>query len=255
MKKNQYQLNKEIEEFIDQKDFEGTKYTLVDIDFIGQYEGSGGQASKGAKGRGLLDEYYTPVYIANYMYQLAIKHGYDGGPVLEPSVATGNILKPFPKKTSITAFEINHYSKRICELKFPKVRIHEGYFETAFLQSPRFTSKVPTKQVSWLSDYPFSLVIGNPPYGLHKNQYTSYFTGKDKFKQVEIFFMYKGLQLLKKGGLLVFITSSGFMRNGLTYNQEKQRIASIADFVDAYRLPKVFRSTDVPTDILIFRRK
>ncbi len=251
---NQYQLNKEIEALIQAKDLKRKSYSRTDIDFIMQYEGYGGQAAKGAKERGLLDEYFTPDYIADIMYQLALKHGYDGGAVLEPSIATGNIIKPFPKKTKITAFEINHYSKRICELRFPKAKVYEQYFETAFLQEPRYTTKMNAKNPTWLSDYPFSLVIGNPPYGKHSSRYTSYFTGKDRFKQVEIFFMYKSLQLLKKNGLLVFITSSGFMRNGLSYNVEKQRIADIADFVDAYRLPKVFRSTDVPTDILIFRR-
>jgi len=252
---NQYQLNKEIEALIQAKDDKHESYSRADIDFIMQYEGAGGQASKGATGRGILDEYFTPDYICEIMYQLALKHGYDGGPVLEPSIATGNIIKPFPKKTKITAFEINHFAKRICELRLPKATIYEQYFETACVHKPRYTSKITGKNPTWLSDYPFSLVIGNPPYGKHTSRYTAYFTGKDRFKQVEIFFMYKSMQLLKKGGLMVFITSSGFMRNGLSYNVEKQRIADIAEFVDAYRLPKVFRSTDVPTDILIFRRK
>ena len=252
---NQYQLNKEIEAFIQAKDQKQQRYSTADIDFIQQYEGYGGQAAKGAKERGLLDEYFTPDYIVYYMYQLALKYGYDGGAVLEPSVATGNIIEPFPKKTKVTAFEINYYSKRICELRFPKAKVYEQYFETAFLQTPRFTNKMIGNKPTWLTDYPFSLVIGNPPYGKHSSKYTSYFRGQDRFKQVEIFFMYKSLQLLKKGGLLVFITSSGFMRNGLSYNVEKQRIAQLADFVDAYRLPKVFRATDVPTDILIFRKK
>lgn len=252
---NQYQLNKEIENFIDNHDSQGKAYSLADIEFIQQYEGYGGLANKGAKERGLLDEYFTPIYIAEYMYKLAIKYGYDGGAVLEPAIATGNIINPLPKKTKITAFEINHYSKRVCELRFPRIKVYEQYFETAFLQTPRFVSKITNKKLTWLEDYPFSLVIGNPPYGGHKSRYSSYFTGIDKFKQLEIFFMYKSMQLLKKGGLLIFITSSGFMRNGISYNHEKQRIAKIADFVDAYRLPKVFRSTDVPTDILIFRKK
>jgi len=252
---NQYQLNMEIEALIQLKDSKNKRYSKADIDFISQYQGSGGLASKGAKGRGILDEYFTPDYISEIMYQLALKYGYDGGPVLEPSIATGNIIKPFPKKTKIVGFEISPISKRICELRFPNATIYDKYFETAFLEPPRFYSKVSNKKVTWLSDYPFSLVIGNPPYGKHSNKYTAYFSGKDRFKQVEIFFMYKGLQLLKSGGLLVFITSSGFMRNGNTYSAEKKRIGEIADFVDAYRLPKVFRSTDVPTDILIFKRK
>jgi hypothetical protein len=78
---NQYQLNKEIEALIQAKDDKHKSYSRADIDFIMQYEGSGGQASKGATGRGILDEYFTPDYICEIMYQLALKHGYDGGPV------------------------------------------------------------------------------------------------------------------------------------------------------------------------------
>ena len=111
------------------------------------------------------------------------------------------------------------------------------------------------KTPTWLKQFPFDLVIGNPPYGNNKNKYSSYFKGKDKFSQLEYFFMFKSMQLLKKGGLLVFITGSNFMRGGYSNWSEKEKIGTIADFVDAYRLPKVFESTTVPTDILIFKKK
>ena len=76
-----------------------------------------------------------------------------------------------------------------------------------------------------------------------------------KIKQIEMFFMHQSLLLLKPGGLLVFITGSNFMRNDKTYSREKEMIGKYAEFVDAYRMPKVFKNTGVPTDILIFRRK
>jgi hypothetical protein len=73
--------------------------------------------------------------------------------------------------------------------------------------------------------------------------------------QIELFFFYYGLKLLKKGGLLVYLTSSNFLRNGIAYNSEKKEIGKIADIVDAYRLPPVFRFSKVPTDIIVLRRK
>lgn len=258
-KSSKHEINKEIEAFIDYKDFKGSSYTKADIEYIQKYEGAGGKASQGAKGRALLDEFYTPVYIAEYMYKLAVKYGYKKGHILEPSIATGNIIKPFYDNNnfkSITSFEINKYTKRIAELSYPKISVFGEYFETAFLEKPRFVSSIKSKKTpTWLENFPFDLVIGNPPYGIHKNKYSAYFKGKDRFKQVETFFMYKGVQLLKKGGLLVYITSSNFMRTGLTNWSEKELIGEIAEFVDAYRLPKVFASSDVPTDIIIFKRK
>lgn len=251
---NQHFLNIKIEDYIKEKDSRNKGYSEEDIAFINMYEGSGGQGSKGAKGEGILYEFYTPKLVCELMYKLAIHHGYDGGAILEPSIGTGRMIDSFEDKSKVVGFEINETAARICEINYPKATIYNGYFETAFLQQPRFTTRIPTGQLTWLKQYPFSLVIGNPPYGRYKNVYSSYFR-KPKMAQIEMFFMFYGLQLLKKGGLLVYLTSSNFLRNGITYNNEKKEIGRIADMVDAYRLPPVFKSSQVPVDIIIFKRK
>lgn len=251
---NQYQLNMEIEEFIQSKDKSGEEFLEEDISFIQQYEGAGGQGKHGAKGQGVLYEFFTPDYICELMYKQALVHGYDGGTILEPSIATGRLIKPFPDKSKVTAFEINPTSARIAKITYPEITIYNDYFETAFLQAPRYTSRVSKQNLTWLEGYPFSLVIGNPPYGKYKNRYSVYFKNP-KIHQIEVFFMYYGLMLLKSGGLLVYITSSNFLRNGISYNNDKIEIGKIADLVDAYRLPPVFKFSQVPTDILIFKRK
>jgi type I restriction-modification system DNA methylase subunit len=252
---NQHTLNKQIEDFIREKDSKKESYSQDDISFIQQYEGSGGQGSKGATGEGVLYEFFTPDYIVELMWELAFKYGFDKtGTVLEPSIATGRLIAPAPNKSKVTGFEINPTSARICQITYTEAEIHTGYFETAFLQEPRFTSKIKGEKLTWLSGYPFSLVIGNPPYGKHKNKYSSYFT-TPKMQQIELFFMYYGLKLLESGGLLVYLTSSNFIRNGILYNSEKDSIGLLADFVDAYRLPPVFRFSEVPTDIIVLKKK
>jgi hypothetical protein len=72
--------------------------------------------------------------------------------------------------------------------------------------------------------------------------------------QIELFFMYQGLQLLKPGGILVYITGSNFLRNGITYQSEKLELEKYAQFLDAYRLPAVFKFSSVPTDIIVLKR-
>lgn len=252
---NQYQLNKEIETFIRDKDAKNESYSPADIAFIQGYEGSGGQGSKGATGEGILYEFYTPAYIVDLMWQLAFNYGFDKtGTVLEPSIATGRLIEPAPDKSKCVGFEINPVSARIAELCFPGATIHRGYFETAFMQPERFTRRLPAGQITWLKEYPFSLVIGNPPYGKYINKYSSYFP-TPRLPQIEQFFMYYGLQLLKLGGLLIYLTSSNFLRNGITYNKAKDEIGKLAELVDAYRLPPVFRFSEVPVDIIVFKRK
>jgi type I restriction-modification system DNA methylase subunit len=251
---SQFELNSSIASFISEKDRSGASYSPSDIHYIQQYEGDGGQGSKGARGEGVLYEFYTPDYIVELMWKLALHHGFDSsGTILEPALATGRFFAPAKHKERCYGFEINPITKRIAEITYPDAKIYPGYFESAFLEPPRFTNRLK-KQLTWLNGFPFSLVIGNPPYGKYKNKYSSYFPSP-KMHQIELYFIYYGLKLLKSGGLLVFITSSNFLRNGISYQNEKLDIQEIADLIDAYRLPPVFKASQVPTDILVFRKK
>jgi len=251
---NQFELNKQIQQLIQNKDKASQDYSQKDKQFIAQYEGSGGQGSKGATGEGVLYEFFTPDFVCELMWKLAYRYGFKaGGSVLEPSVGTGNLLKWAPNNSKCYGFEINPLSKRITEILYPDANIYEGYFETAFLQPPRYTARLKDK-LTWLEGYPFSLVIGNPPYGKYKNKYSSYFN-KPKIHQIELFLMHYCLQLLKPGGLMVFVTGSNFLRNGISYQSEKLEIEKIADIMDAYRLPPVFKFSKVPTDIIVLKRK
>ena len=229
------------------------RYTLPEKDILRQYQGKGGD--RNSRDAGILYEFYTPDWVCDLMYRLAIKHGYKKGNILEPSVATGNILRPYiegDNYKNIDAFEIDDTSYKICKAVYPEVNVRQQYFETAFLQPPRYTTNAKN---TWLDNAPYDLVTGNPPYCPHKNKYSGYFTGKDNFRQTEMFFMYKGLQLLKKGGLLVFITNINFLSTGSAYQDAKDKIGELADLVDAYRLPPVFGDTQICTDIIVLKRK
>lgn len=250
---DQHALNRQIEELLRRKDAAGESYTPEERAFVQRYEGSGGQGARGATGEGVLYEFYTPRYICELMWKLAWRYGFDPqGTVLEPSLATGRLLADAPREDLCHGFEINPLTRRIAQLSFPKAHIHQGYFETAFLEPPRFSRRL-AQRLTWLEGYPFSLVIGNPPYGRYRNRYSAYFP-KPKMHQIELFFMYYGLKLLKKDGLLIYLVSSNFMRNGLSYQGEKLEMGAMAELLDAYRLPPVFRSSQVPVDILVFRK-
>ncbi len=98
------------------------------------------------------------------------------------------------------------------------------------------------------------LVIGNPPYGDYEGYYKSYMP--KTYKRFEFLFIRMGLQLLKPGGLLIYIISQNLMNNGAMYNKMKEDILEIGTFVDAIRMPVgIFTSTQVGTDIVIFKRK
>lgn len=256
-KLNQLEINAQIEALILDRDENNTQFSTSDLEFIQHYEGSGGQATKGATGQGVLHEFYTPDYVCDLMWQLARKHGYTKGKVLEPSCGTGRFIKYANSPSDVVGFEINPISRRIAELtnthKGKKPTIYEDYFETAFMQFPRFTNRLPKFQ-TWLKEYPFSLVIGNPPYGAFKSYYSSFFK-KPQMPQKEHFFIYYGLQLLKKGGVLVYVISSSLLNTGSKYDKLREELSTISTLEEAFRLPPVFKFSQVPTDILIFKRK
>jgi len=72
---NQHQLNEKIKALILQKEADGEQFTDADKKLIKQYEGSGGQSKHGAKGEGVLYEFYTPDYIVDLMWDLARRYG------------------------------------------------------------------------------------------------------------------------------------------------------------------------------------
>jgi hypothetical protein len=252
-KANAWQRNQDIEALIGRKDAGGESYSDEERVLLRSYSGAGGQGKHGATGQGVLYEFYTPNWVCEWMWKMAMHYGYDGGAFLEPSCATGELLRPAPDKSQAYAFEINDTTRRIAQILYPEAHIHAGYFETSMLQPPRYTTRC--KEVTWLEGYPFSLVIGNPPYGKYINRYSSYFP-RPRMKQIELFFYYHGLRMLKSSGLLVYLSGSNLLRNGYTYNDEKKAIQELGcKLVDAYRLPPVFAHSDVPTDIVIIRKK
>lgn len=180
---------------------------------------------------------------------MAYHFGYDGGSILEPSVGTGNFLKYAPKGAPIFGFETNHYSARIAQVLYPHAHIHEKTFESLF-----FAGNIHLKDKF---DHPlYSLVIGNPPYGEFTGKYAGMgekqHTGATEYDQ---YFILRGLDLLKKNGLLVFLIPSSFMSNSSKFNKVKEKIAAKADFIDCYRLPtRIFETTDIGTDILVLRK-
>lgn len=214
--------------------------------------------------RQLLDEFFTPKYIAEIMYKLALKHGFKGsGKVLEPSFGGGVfidvLLKNGIKESNIWGFEIFMQSFNMAKLNYPKANLINHNFEYEFAKETKALNRDGIFQNEEFKNIEFDLVIGNPPYGSHKSPY-SYLFDKDLQIRIEGFFIYLSLQKLKKGELLVFIINSLWLYNSEKYNRQKEKIFEFGDLIDAYRLPNnIFkgenRDTSIATDIVVFRKK
>lgn len=234
---------------------EKVKAALINYSGRGQvYDGSRDPSKTGAAE---LYEFYTPYYICEKIWQLVEAHGGNlNGKILEPAAGTGRFFQYLQQQNislkNAEAFELNPVTAWITEKLYPEATVYQDYFETAFLKPPRFRFK---EKKPWLKGYPFDVIVGNPPYGSFAGKHKWAFEKERSYHQVEIFFLYKALELLKPGGIVAYLTASSYLRNYDHYEKVKADIAKIGELVDAYRLPQMFERTAVPTDILIFRKK
>jgi hypothetical protein len=247
-KQSQHELNQEIEIFVDRKDQAKENFSEEEKNYIRGYTGSGGLIHQGASGRGILYEYYTPEEIIKKMWDMAYYYGYDGGSVLEPAVGTGNFLKYGPKGSLITGYETNHYAARIAQVLYPSAHIYEREFESLF-----FTGNIHLKDDFVQPAY--SLVIGNPPYGEFQGKYAG--MGEKKWTgalQYEHYFTLRGLDVLKSGGILIYIVPSSFLRAASLIPIAK-KIAAKCVGLDRYCIGTgVFKTTDLDLDIIALRK-
>tara|TARA_R110000787_G_scaffold259103_2_gene364414 strand:- start:5912 stop:9379 length:3468 start_codon:yes stop_codon:yes gene_type:complete len=244
--KNVFTRNKAIEEFLDSKSKDYI-FSNEEKSFIVEYEGYGGLEKQGAKGRGLLWEYYTPELLVKKMWGLAYKYGFLTGKVLEPSVGVGNFLNRTSPQDQITAYEISEYSSRICKIVHPTANVINKSFEEHFyngnVYNPNFEKG-------------FDLVIGNPPYGdyVGKRSKAENKRLRGGISKFEHYFMLRGLDVLKSGGLLIYVSTANLFTKG--YEKAKLSIGERAEIVDAYLLPdKTFKNTKINTSLIILRKK
>ena len=269
--KNPYERNIVIRGLIDDKGSDPDNYTIDEKEFIGLYSGMGGLEKFGAS-EGLLFEYYTPKDIVEKMWGLAFKHKLGTmqiRQVLEPSVATGNFVGYAPKDVYITGYDIDKYAWSICNILYSKMEeLEDGTFDyrhefyNSSFEKQFFTRK--NTSVGSNVNPIYDLVIGNPPYG----NYTGMYAGMGEKKHTGAtdfidYFIYRSLDLLRKGGLLVFIIGKLTQLGGKrwtdqmkTPNKAQKYIKQNSDLVDAYRLPVgIFDTTDVESEIIVLRKK
>jgi len=109
------------------------------------------------------------------------------------------------------------------------------------------------------------LVIGNPPYGKYSGLYAG--MGEKKYTEANDYidyFIFRSLDLLKSGGLLIFIIGKLTQLGGQRFtdqisknpNKCQMAIRQKSNLVDAYRLPVgVFDTTQVESEIIVLRKK
>ncbi|MDJ0579656.1 DEAD/DEAH box helicase family protein [Crocosphaera sp.] len=187
-----------------------------------------------------LFSHYTDPKLIKVIWDGVIGKGFEGGLILEPGCGHGNFMSYQPdslkKQSTWVGVEYDPIAASIAEMLNPRAMIYNDRFENIDL---------PTD---------FDLVIGNVPFGDIPVAHLKYAHLKPN---LHCYFLLKGLDLLKEGGLMVAITSTGFL-DSKGNKQVREAIAEKAELVGAMRLPntahKSYAGTCVTTDIIILRR-
>ncbi|MFQ9533378.1 MAG: Eco57I restriction-modification methylase domain-containing protein [Roseburia intestinalis] len=187
-----------------------------------------------------LNAFYTSPTVIKAMYAALGNMGLKQGNILEPSCGVGNFMGLLPESMSTTnmyGVEFDPVSGQIAKQLYQKNRIAvQGFEETSY------------------PDSFFDCVIGNVPFGAYQVSDRKY----DRYHfMIHDYFIAKSLDLVRPGGVVAVVTSSGTMDK---QNPEvRQYFANRADLLGAIRLPNnVFQrnaNTSVVADILFFQKR
>ena len=187
-----------------------------------------------------LNAFYTSPTVIRSMYEALENMGLKQGNILEPSCGVGNFMGLIPEsmsKANMYGVELDPVSGRIAKQLYQKNKIAvQGFEETSY------------------PDSFFDCVIGNVPFGAYQVSDRRY--DRHHFT-IHDYFIAKSLDLVRPGGVVAVVTSSGTMDK--QNPAVRQYLANRAELLGAIRLPNnAFQrnaNTGVVSDILFFQKR
>ncbi|CUP42089.1 DNA methylase [Dorea longicatena] len=166
-----------------------------------------------------LNAFYTSPTVIRSMYEALENMGLKQGNILEPSCGVGNFMGLIPEsmsKANMYGVELDPVSGRIAKQLYQKNKIAvQGFEETNY------------------PDSFFDCVVGNVPFGAYQVSDRRY--DRHHF-MIHDYFIAKSLDLVRPGGVVAVVTSSGTMDK--QNPAVRQYIANRAELLGAIRLPK-----------------
>jgi N12 class adenine-specific DNA methylase len=186
-----------------------------------------------------LTAYYTDPMIIRNMYKELEENGFKGGRILDPAMGTGNFFSAMPKhlreNSELYGVELDTITGSIAKLLHPQANIKIQGFETVDFNPDSF-----------------DVVVGNVPFA----NFTINDARLKKPYLIHDYFFKKSLNIVRPGGLVSFITSTGTMdKRNSSFRKELHQEAGL---IGAIRLPntafKAIAGTDIATDILTLQK-
>jgi N12 class adenine-specific DNA methylase/SAM-dependent methyltransferase len=187
-----------------------------------------------------LNAHYTSGEVIGAMYAALDRLGFKEGRILEPACGIGHFIGFMPEaiqsQSVITGIEIDPLTAQIAKALYPDADIRNEPFEKANV-----------------ADGFYDLAVSNIPFGDYK-------PFDPKFNRqgflIHDYFFAQGLEKVRPGGLVAFVTSRGTMDK--MDDTLRKYVAEKADLIGAIRLPntafKLNANTEVTTDIIFLKK-
>ncbi|MFI3292819.1 MAG: N-6 DNA methylase [Rikenellaceae bacterium] len=197
----------------------------------------------------ILTAFYTPGNVIDSVAKALHESGVRTEKFLDPSAGQGAFMRSFAKVAPMmesTNFEKDLITGKLLKALYPKTDVNIAGFETISSDYKGHFDVVA-------SNIPFGdMSVFDPDYTKSKNP-----TEVQASKAIHNYFFAKGLDTLRDGGVMAFITSQGVM-NSPQNTPIRQLLMERANLVSAIRLPNNLFSdhagTDVGSDLIILQK-
>jgi len=196
----------------------------------------------------VLTAFYTPPQVIDTISASLRGSGLNIDKFLEPSAGIGSFVQSFSENqlVNVTAYEKDLLTGKVLKHLYPKSNIRISGFE-----------EIPEKEQN-----SYDVVASNIPFGDTSVFDLSYSRSKDTAKvqaarSIHNYFFLKGTDMLREGGLLVYITSQGILNSP---KNEPIRRALMQDnnLVSVVRLSNnlftEYAGTEVGSDLIILQK-
>lgn len=197
----------------------------------------------------VLTAFYTPPTIVSTISDVLYKNGVIPQRILDPSAGQGVFLDAFLRNNTdatIMAFEKDLLTGKILSHLYPEQKIRVEGFEKI---EPTFNEYFDVAT----SNIPFGdIAIFDPIFNNSQDE-----ARRLSAKTIHNYFFVKGLDTVRDGGIVAFITSQGVM-NAPLHKAQRELLMQNADLLSAIRLPNnLFREvagTEVGSDLIVLQK-
>ena len=197
----------------------------------------------------VLTAFYTPKEVVSALADVVSENGITPQRLLDPSAGQGVFISAFEQKAPIAdvmAFDKDLLTGKLLSHLYPEHKVRAEGFEK--IEKP-FTNYFDVAT----SNIPFGdVAVFDPEFA-----YSKTYGRRSATKAIHNYFFLKGLDAVRDGGIVAFITSQGVLDSRENFAMRAEMLRQ-ADLVSALRLPNNLfvdsANTEVGSDLIVLQK-